>query len=89
MRIVLASSALALLLASAAAAQNPVPNAASPPVKKDDGSKIVCKSEEFVGSRIPKRICMSQSQWEQGRSNAREIMDERQMWKPTKGKGGG
>ena len=85
MRTILACPAVALLVATAAPAQTV--STPAPQAKKDDGSKIVCKTEEFVGSRIPKRICMTRSQWEQGRQKAAEIMDQRQMWKETKGSG--
>jgi hypothetical protein len=89
-RIVLACSVVTLLVSATALAQTVSTPPASPPAaKKDDGSKLICKTEEFIGSKIPKRICMTRSEWEQGRQNAREIMDERQMWKPTKGVGGG
>jgi hypothetical protein len=85
MRTLLACSAAALLAATAASGQTE--SAPPAPAKKDDGSKIVCKTEEFVGSRIPKRVCMTRSQWEQARQAAAEILDQRQMWKETKGTG--
>jgi len=89
MRLLLSASSLALLLASAAAAQNPGQSVPPPVPKKDNGSKMICKTEEFVGSRIPRRICMTQSQWDQGRADAHEIMDQRRMWKDVTTKGGG
>ena len=46
---------------------------------KNDGDKIVCKREQFVGSIIPKRICMTKSQWEQGAVNAKNALDEKNL----------
>jgi|tagenome__1003787_1003787.scaffolds.fasta_scaffold20971069_3 hypothetical protein len=85
MHTILASSAAALLAATVASGQTE--SAPPAPAKKDDGSKIVCKTEEFVGSKIPKRVCMTRSQWEQARQAAAEIMDERQLSGETRGEG--
>lgn len=96
MRIIFAASATALLASAPVSAQTApapttaAPSAAAPAVAPPPAAKpkMICKTEEFVGSRIPRRICMSQADWDLGRTKAREIMDERQMWKNTIGKGG-
>jgi hypothetical protein len=88
MRTLHALAPLGLLVSTAAFAQPS--DAPSPPdKKKGSGTEIVCKHERFVGSKISKRICMSRSEWDLGRAKAREIMDERQMWKNNQSKGGG
>ena len=47
-----------------------------PAAKKDDGSKIICKTESYVGSIIPRRMCMTKADWERGESDAREAKDK-------------
>jgi len=74
MRALMALAAASVLISATARADEPKDAA-----KKDDGDKIVCKREQFVGSVIPRRICMKKSDWEQGEINAKETMDKRQM----------
>ena len=56
------------------------PNPPNVQAQKNDGDKIVCKREQFVGSIIPRRICMKKSDWEQGAINAKRALDEKYMW---------
>jgi hypothetical protein len=63
------------LFAAAAAVSTPPaasPQPAQQPPKKE---KMICKSESFVGSRVPKRICMTESEWQAGRQGAKDTMD--------------
>jgi hypothetical protein len=61
---------IALLLGSAPApAQQAAPKAAAK-------EKIVCVDQVETGSRISKRkICLTASQWEQQRQDARDMLD--------------
>lgn len=72
MRIVSILGASAVLLSSTAFA-------GKPDQKKDDSQKIVCKTDEFVGSMIPRRICKTRAEWEEGAVDAQRAMDERRM----------
>jgi Spy/CpxP family protein refolding chaperone len=62
--------AAALIGTSAAAADKPD---AKNPV--NPGDKIICKSDTFVGSKIPKRVCLTRSQWEQGEQDGKDALD--------------
>jgi hypothetical protein len=61
-----------LLTASALFAGAAVAGPAQPP--KDPGSKVVCKSESTVGTHIPQRICRTRAEWDQMRTDARELI---------------
>jgi hypothetical protein len=37
--------------------------------------KLICKSELFLGSRIPKRTCMTREQWDQQARDSQEQME--------------
>ena len=86
MRIMLAFTPLLLIAAVASAQKLDVP---VPDKKKDPGSEMVCKRDQFVGSKISRKVCMTRLEWEKGRTNAQDALDERQMWKNNSGKGGG
>jgi hypothetical protein len=55
---------------SAAAADNK-----DPAKKKDDSQKVVCKTEDTIGSMIPKRVCMTRADWERRRAEDKEYLD--------------
>jgi hypothetical protein len=82
MRLVLLCVALAFVSTSAIAGEKPE---TKNPI--DPSLKIVCKTQDVVGSKIPKRICMTKGQWEQEAIDARAALDDRSMWKEVKGKG--
>jgi hypothetical protein len=88
MRALIASVAAAVLFSSSAWADETNPPPAPAPAQKNDGDKIVCKREQFVGSIIPKRICMTKAQWEQGAINAKRALDEKIMWDNPQTMGG-
>jgi hypothetical protein len=75
MRTMLAFSAVGLMISSAALAQDAA--APVPVKKKDDGSKVVCKTEQFVGSIIPRRICKTKAEWEAAAENSQHYLDEK------------
>jgi hypothetical protein len=74
MRAFLALAAASVLVSTSAWADTPKAGA-----KKSDADKVVCKREQFVGSVIPRRICMTKAQWEEGEAAAKDTMDKRQM----------
>ena len=68
---------LIYLLVSAAVAQADVPAAnALPQATKAKADKQICKSESFVGSRVPRRICKTRSEWDAGREGARDTLNK-------------
>jgi hypothetical protein len=75
MRVVILWAAATAFLASAAiAGEKPQQS------KKDaDLNKILCRTEDVVGSKIPKRICMTRLQWDEMKTHAREELDERSL----------
>jgi hypothetical protein len=48
--------------------------------KPKDVDKLVCKSEQFVGSNIRRRICKTQGEWDQGAVDARNALDTRRIF---------
>lgn len=46
---------------------------------KDD---MVCKREQVIGSRMKERVCMTQSQWDQRKADARDDVEKSQSVKP-------
>lgn len=37
--------------------------------------KLVCKTERFVGSNIPSRVCKTKAEWEQGKIDAKRSLN--------------
>jgi hypothetical protein len=59
---------IALLISTTAGAQTASsPVAATPPTTKtNEGSKVICRTEDELGSRVRKRkICMTRDEWRQ------------------------
>jgi hypothetical protein len=42
----------------------------------DPKAKIVCKTERFVGSNIPSRVCKTKGEWEQGKIDAKRSLNK-------------
>jgi hypothetical protein len=38
--------------------------------------KIVCKTQRFVGSNIPSRVCKTKGEWEQARIDAKRSLNK-------------
>lgn len=67
---------LTYLLFAAAAAASPPTATAQPAQERPRAEKKICKSDDFVGSRIPRRICKTEAEWQAGKENAKETMNE-------------
>ena len=52
-------------------ATTPAPAEADPPKKE----RMICKAEKFVGSNRTRRICMTESQWRDGREGAKDTLN--------------
>jgi invasion protein IalB len=81
------SLVLAAMLFAAAppAAEAPASTAATPPAAKSDKPKagdMVCKKEAVLGSRMPKRVCMTQEDWELRRQEGRDELKKIQQGQP-------
>jgi hypothetical protein len=72
MRIVFALAG-ATLLASAPAFADDL--TAKP--KQNDGEKVICHSEQIVGSHLSERVCRTKSEWDAARSNDKNMLDRR------------
>jgi hypothetical protein len=59
-----------ILLAAASTAGTSPPQA---PAEKED--RMICKAEKFVGSNRTRRVCMTESQWRDGRQNAKDALN--------------
>jgi hypothetical protein len=78
MRILLALSAVALVSTAAIAQDTTAPAAPAPAKKKvDDGDKIICKREQFVGSVIPRKICHTKAEWQAAEEASHDFLDEK------------
>jgi hypothetical protein len=71
MRILLSLS-LALFVSAPALAD---PQVTKP--QQDDGDKVVCISENIVGSRISSRVCRTKREWDAARENDKRTLDRR------------
>jgi uncharacterized protein involved in copper resistance len=79
----LALAACMLALAGSAAAADPPSAQGAPAATKtatsDNLDKIVCKSEQVVGSRIPgRKVCHTQRDWNQMQEDSRRNTDDSQ-----------
>jgi hypothetical protein len=63
----------ALVLAACAGAAN----AAPPPAgDKGDGSKMICRTVQEIGSRLSsKRICLTRDQWREQKASQRQDLE--------------
>ena len=82
MRYVMLCAIAALASSAALAGEKPDQNKSI-----DPKLKVVCRTDDVVGSKIPKRICKTKADWEQEAIDARAALDDRSMWKEVKGKG--
>ena len=69
--LVLAAQAAGLAESAAPAPAATAPAKALQP--KDASQKVVCKNETTVGSLIPKRICLTQEDWDAMRDAAKQV----------------
>lgn len=79
----LCASATAFLASAAIAGDNPQPKRIADP------NKIVCRTEEVVGSKIPKRICLTRQQWDKIKDDARDALNDRSLRQGEKSIPGG
>lgn len=71
---------LAVLAAAPAEARKPRD------VDPKDPNKMICRTEEVIGSRLAsKRTCMTAQQWEDMRREQRTTVDRIQAFKPQQG----
>ena len=84
MRMIWMFAVSAVLVSGPAFAAQSGPAATSQPEKpkKDPGQKVVCKTEEFVGSMIPRRICKTRAEWEAGEFDAKQALDRQRTGDP-------
>jgi hypothetical protein len=86
MRLIFAIAAAGLIASGASAAGDPDQKKPA-----DPGQKRICKTDYFVGSKIPKRVCMTRSQWEQGEQDGKDALERMNRFQksdiPTGGPG--
>lgn len=88
MRTFLGFVAIVGLIGTNAGAAVDPPPAAKKPI--DPQQKIVCKTEDFVGSIIPRRICKTKADWDEGAIDAKAALDQQRLeTNPAKLSGGG
>ena len=71
----------AALMAAAPAAQ-PASDAKPAKAVKATGNDLVCKKEQVVGSRMKQRICLTQAEWDQRATDAKDELDAAQRNRP-------
>jgi hypothetical protein len=82
MRLLTLSATSAVLVATAALAQ-PADEARGP---ENDPNQIVCIKEKQIGSRLAtQKVCRTRAQWEQYRSQTRQVIERVQNNKATTG----
>lgn len=85
MRVAVLCGAATAFLGSAAIAGDSPPQ----PRKVSDPNKILCRTEEVVGSKIPKRICLTRQQWDEMKDHARDELEKRSFRQEVKSIPGG
>jgi hypothetical protein len=66
MKIVVAAAAAALLAGSPAIAQTLPPTTQATRTANTDPNKLICESQEQIGSRLGKRrVCLTAEQWKE------------------------
>lgn len=77
MRTLLVIASAAIIAASPAVAKNK---------KQSDPNRLICKSEEMVGSRLQtKKTCLTAMQWDQLQRDQRMTVERVQAFKPNQG----
>jgi hypothetical protein len=78
--MIVALLAATVLMADAATTPPPANAAAQAEAakKKPEGDKLVCKSEQVIGSRLPVKKCRTVDQAAQDKADAREQLDRAQ-----------
>ena len=67
---------IAYLLFMAAAASTPAATAGAPPAQDPPKKeKMICKTDNFVGSRVSRRICKTDAVWRAGREGAQDTLN--------------
>jgi hypothetical protein len=74
--IALATAVVALSSLGSAAPVSDAGVAGAASRNKDDGQKIVCKSQRFVGSHLSERVCKTQSEWANGSTRDKGWLDK-------------
>ena len=52
------------------------------PAAKSDKTKLVCKTEQVVGSRLPVRVCLTQEDWNFRRAESQDELRKIQRGQP-------
>jgi predicted secreted protein len=96
--IILAAGAIAFSISAAAFAQQsvPAPAAATAPAAAPQAAKpkppkerVICETEQVLGSLLPRHLCMTESQWDAAREGARRaVRDQAQDVEPRTQSGG-
>ena len=95
--IVLATAAIAFLSSAAVLAQQSAatPTTANAPAApqaakaKPPKEKVICETDQVLGSLVPRRLCMTESQWDAVREGARRaVRDQAQDVEPRTQSGG-
>jgi hypothetical protein len=76
--MIVALLAATVLMADATTTPPAAPAAQAQAAKKPEGEKMVCKSEQVIGSRLPIKKCRTAEQAAQEKQDAREQLDRAQ-----------
>lgn len=68
--------AVAVVSASGASAKDAATETTAVEAAAKPKEKMVCKTERFVGSHIPSRICKTKAEWEQAKIDAKRSLDD-------------
>ncbi len=56
----------------------PAAATAATPVAKSDKDRMICKTEALAGSRVPKKVCATKSEWDARRQEDRDQLEKAQ-----------
>lgn len=79
----------AVVLAAPVAAQSPQAQPIQADPKKSDSNKLVCKTEDSIGSRLGnKKVCLTVQEWKERADYYRDQTETWQRMAPARSSGG-
>ena len=71
-------SLAATLMMAASSPSAPAATETTPPAARSDKDRMICKTEALAGSRVPKKVCATKSEWDARRQDDRDQLEKAQ-----------
>lgn len=79
---------ISLVLAAALLAAGDPPASAPPPAAKTEKpskDNLICKREAVLGSRMPRKVCLTPEEWDQRQQRGADALGQAQRSQPSPG----